>query len=141
MKALFTESVDMPELDGGSTSNSSQASVPALLQAYPTKRALAEAFKGRLFAAGKKKMSRLKRIILRERAEKAFADATAAADSATAAARVAAALRDDIREQLRVRRCGLLSRCGLGFSPPNFETFHHLGLLGLLALLLKPSFP
>ena len=48
-------------------------------------------------------MSRLKRIILRERANKAFADASAAAESAAAASRLACALRDNIREQLRVR--------------------------------------
>ena len=71
-------------------------------QAYPTKGELAEAFKGRLFATGKKKMSRLKRIILRERANKAFADASASLESAAAAARLAAALRDNIREQHRV---------------------------------------
>ncbi|EIE24823.1 hypothetical protein COCSUDRAFT_46959 [Coccomyxa subellipsoidea C-169] len=78
-------------------------SVKGLVQAYPTKKALAEAFKGgRLLATGKKKMSRLKRIILRERANKAFADASAAAESAAAASRLACALRDNIREQLRV---------------------------------------
>ncbi|BDA49260.1 probable selenocysteine insertion sequence-binding protein 2-like at C-terminar half [Coccomyxa sp. Obi] len=77
-------------------------SVKGLVQAYPTKGELAEAFKGRLFATGKKKMSRLKRIILRERANKAFADASASLESAAAAARLAAALRNNIREQLRV---------------------------------------
>ncbi len=79
-----------------------QLSICAGHQAYPTKGELAEAFKGRLFATGKKKMSRLKRIILRERANKAFTDASASLESAAAAARLAAALRTNIREQLRV---------------------------------------
>lgn len=57
-------------------------------------------------------MSRLKRIILHERANKAFADASASVESAAAAARLAAALRNNIREQLRVHmRLSLLINC------------------------------
>lgn len=72
-------------------------------QAFPTKRALAEALKERrVGTTGKKKMSRLKRIILRERANKAVADATAAAEAAATTVQMAHTLRDNIKGQLQV---------------------------------------
>lgn len=77
---------------------------PAPKQAYPTKRALAEAFKGRLGGSGegRRKLSRLKRVILRERADKTAADAKSGAEAAAAAAGAALAFRDSFRLQLKV---------------------------------------
>lgn len=74
------------------------------LQAYPTKRALAEVFKGRLAGAGdKRKLTKLKRVILRERSAKAAADAAAAHEAALMAAANAAAFREEVSAQLQAR--------------------------------------
>jgi hypothetical protein len=84
----------------------------AVSQAYPTKRALAEAFRGRLAGAAgdKRKLTKLKRVILRERAAKAAADAAAAHENALAAAAAAAAFREGVTAQLQAR-AGMTVAC------------------------------
>ena len=74
-----------------------------LLQAYPTQHALADALRKRKpLLANKKRLSRLKRIILKERGEKALDDATDLAAKAARAVEMAQAQRDGIQEQLKV---------------------------------------
>ncbi len=74
-----------------------------LLQAYPTQHALADALrKQKPLLANKKRLSRLKRIILKERGEKALGDATEAALKAARAVEMAQRNRYSIQEQLKV---------------------------------------
>ena len=74
-----------------------------LLQAFPTQRALAEALrKQKPLLANKKRLSRLKRIILREREDKALVEARDAAARAASAVESARAHRESIQEQLKV---------------------------------------
>lgn len=75
------------------------------LQAFPTEGALADALrKQKPLLANKKRISRLKRIILKERGDKALIDATEGASRAVSSAERARARRDSIQQQLRV--CG-----------------------------------
>ena len=75
----------------------------AEMQAYPTKPQLAQAIKGQLGTpSGKKKLSRLKRVILRERTDKAASGAALAAANATAAAEKAETARAAVAESLQV---------------------------------------
>ena len=74
-----------------------------LLQAFPTERALAEALrKQKPLMANKKRLSRLKRIILREREDKALVEARDAAARGASALEAAQAHRESIQEQLKV---------------------------------------
>ena len=74
-----------------------------LLQAFPTQHALADALrKQKPLQANKKRLSRLKRIILKERGEKTLADATDSAAKAARAVEMAQAQRDNIQAQLKV---------------------------------------
>ena len=74
-----------------------------VLQAFPTERALAEALrKQKPLLANKKRLSRLKRIILREREDKALVEATDAAARAASAVESARAHRESIQGQLQV---------------------------------------
>lgn len=91
------------------------------LQAFPTERALAEALrKQKPLLANKKRLSRLKRIILREREDKALVEARDAAARAASAVESARAHRESIQEQLKVCTGGILKlphhflRSGLG---------------------------
>ena len=80
-----------------------------LLQAFPTQRALAEALrKQKPLLANKKRLSRLKRIILREREDKALVEARDAAARAASAVESARAHRESIQEQLKVCTRGSL---------------------------------
>ena len=74
-----------------------------LLQAFPTESALADALRRQKpFLANKKRLSRLKRIILKERGEKALVDAREASGKAALSLLRAEAQRDSIQEQLKV---------------------------------------
>lgn len=74
-----------------------------LVQAFPTQHALADALrKQKPFLTNKKRLSRLKRIILKERGEKALGDATDAAAKASKTVEAAHAQRDSIQGQLKV---------------------------------------
>ena len=77
--------------------------VTTVLQAFPTERALAGALrKQKPLLASKKRLSRLKRIIIREREDKALVEATDAAARAASAVESARAHRESIQEQLKV---------------------------------------
>ncbi|KAK9830930.1 hypothetical protein WJX81_007062 [Elliptochloris bilobata] len=78
--------------------------VNQLVQASQSNAALAAGFRGRLSSSGKKKMSRLKRIILRERAENSAREAAAAAEAAAEAARSERAKYAGFVAQLQVVR-------------------------------------
>jgi len=73
-------------------------------QASPSDAALAAGFRGRLSSSGKKKMSRLKRIILRERAENTARAAAAAAEAAAAAAAAERQKHAGLSAQLQARQ-------------------------------------
>ena len=74
-----------------------------LVQAFPTQHALADALrKQRPLMANKKRLSRLKRIILKERGEKALGDATDALAKASQRREAAHAQRISIQAQLKV---------------------------------------
>jgi hypothetical protein len=73
------------------------------LQAFPTEGALADALRRQKpLLANKKRLSRLKRIILKERSEKALADASEAAGKAAVSLQRAEAAQGSIQEQLKV---------------------------------------
>lgn len=73
------------------------------LQAYPTKSELAKAIRGQLgTAAGSKKLSRLKRVILRERSDKAAAAAAAALEAANVTAEQTQAARAQVLTSFKV---------------------------------------
>jgi len=72
-------------------------------QASPSDAALAAGFRGRLSSSGKKKMSRLKRIILRERAANTARAAAAAAGAAAAAAAAERQKHAGLSAQLQAR--------------------------------------
>ena len=73
------------------------------MQAFPTQHALADALrKQKPLMANKKRLSRLKRIILKERGEKALGDAADAAAKAARAVDAAQRKRYSIQEQLKV---------------------------------------
>ena len=73
------------------------------MQAYPNKQDLVKAIKGRLrLSSGKKKLSRLKRLILREKTDKAVEAAAANAAAAQAAARKAEAAHVSVSSSLQV---------------------------------------
>ena len=74
-------------------------------QASPDDATLAAGFRGRLSSSGKKKMSRLKRVILRERAENNARDAAAAAEAAAAIARAESAKHAGFVARLQARPC------------------------------------
>jgi hypothetical protein len=74
-----------------------------LMQAYPNKQDLVKAIKGRLrSSSGKKKLSRLKRLILREKTDKAVEAAALNAATAAAAARKADAAHSSVFQSLQV---------------------------------------
>ena len=78
--------------------------VPRLVQAYPNKQDLVKAIKGRLrSSSGKKKLSRLKRLILREKTDKAVEAAEANLLAAQAAARKAESAHVSVSQSLQVR--------------------------------------
>ena len=84
-----------------------------LLQAFPTESALADALRvQKPLLANKKRLSRLKRIILKERGEKALADAREASVKAASSLQRAKAQRNSIQEQLKV--CFGQKYCELG---------------------------
>ncbi len=81
-------------------------------QAYPTKQELAKAIRGQLGgAAGSKKLSRLKRVILRERSDKAAAAASVAATNAAAVAEHAEAARAAVVASFQVPLCWNACAC------------------------------
>ena len=100
-----------------------------LWQAYPDKSDLAKAIKGRFKTlASKKKLSPLKKLIVREKADKA----AAAAVEAVAAAK--SALQSSEKAQASVRASWQVSR-----SPPSPRTKHRpLNLLQNGPSKLKP---
>ncbi len=74
-----------------------------MAQAYPTKTELAKAIKAKLGTApGTKKLSRLKRVILRERTDKAATAAVQADTAAKAVAEMAEAARNAVLGSLKV---------------------------------------
>lgn len=86
------------------------------MQAYPNKQDLVKAIKGRLkSASGKKKLSKLKRLILREKTDKAAEAAVASVAAAVAAASKAEAAHASVSQGLQV---GPLDQNGNGTSRP-----------------------
>ena len=74
-----------------------------LLQAFPTEGALADALRRQKpLMSNKKRLSRLKRIILKERGEKGLIDARELLVRANSALDRARACRDRVQEQLKV---------------------------------------
>lgn len=76
----------------------------SLLQRFPNKQSLAMAVHKELGGSGhnKKKMSRLKRIILRERADKAASQAGTAAEQAAEGLAKSKSALESLQKQLRV---------------------------------------
>ena len=73
------------------------------LQEHPNKAALANAFAGKLGAVGKKRLSRLKRLVVRERRSKLAVAAEQAAASARGALEAALSTRESVRNLLKAR--------------------------------------
>ncbi len=77
--------------------------VDVAVQAYPNKQDLAKAIKGRLkSSSGKKKMSRLKRLIVREKTDNAAEAAAQNSEAAAAAASKAQAAHASVSQSLQV---------------------------------------
>ncbi|KAK9814056.1 hypothetical protein WJX72_000039 [[Myrmecia] bisecta] len=72
-----------------------------VVQAFPDKTVLRDMVRGRLVGSSKKKLSRLKRVILRERADKNAATASAAAEKAAAAVAAARMRCKQLSQQLK----------------------------------------
>ena len=78
--------------------------MPTALQEFKSRAHFSAAMRGHLRTSSKKKMSRLKRIIVRERAEKAVALASQAAAQAAAAAATAKQAHADLVQAMQVNK-------------------------------------